>query len=304
MSTAVAQWKTEYETGNPLVDAQHQSIFSIINALQSAMAAGQGTEMLEQTIRSVRDYTTVHFDTEEQYMRDHSYAGYEAHKRKHDALRAKFAAFEQQSYPDMQQHVIMVAHFLTTWLIQHIQNDDQAMIAACRQAAQPTPPALPAALPAALAEIAQWRPEYETGYTLIDDQHRSLFHAINALHSAILMGRGEDLLPRTLKILESYTTIHFETEENFMVEFQYPGYQDHAEKHRQLRQRVEAFLAQETQVTDRWLALRVSRFLTDWLINHIKAEDQRMIDFLRQARQRQQQLTAEVERTKGQSSGV
>ena len=298
MSTAVAQWKAEYETGNPLVDAQHQSIFSIINALQSAMAAGQGTEMLEQTIRSVRDYTTVHFDTEEQYMRDHGYAGYEAHKRKHDALRAKFVAFEQQSYPDMQQHVIMVAHFLTTWLIQHIQNDDQAMIVACRTAAQPVAPGLVPAVPAVLAEIAQWRPEYETGYTLIDDQHRSLFHAINALHSAILMGRGEDLLPRTLRILESYTTIHFATEEHFMAELQYPDYADHVQKHRQLRQRVESFLAQETQVPDRWLALRVSRFLTEWLIHHIKAEDQRMINFLREARQRQQQLTAEVQQKK------
>jgi hemerythrin-like metal-binding protein len=298
MNTAIAQWKPEYETGNPLVDAQHQSIFSIINALQSAMAAGQGTEMLEQTIRSVRDYTTVHFDTEEQYMRDQGYAGYDAHKRKHDALRAKFAAFEQQSYPDIQQHVIMVAHFLTTWLIQHIQNDDQAMIAACRQTSQGNTPDYTSTMPAALAEIAQWRPEYETGYTLIDDQHRSLFHAINALHSAILMGRGEDLLPRTLKILESYTTIHFKTEEHFMAELQYPDYADHVAKHRQLRQRVESFLAQETQVPDRWLALRVSRFLTDWLINHIKSEDQRMINFLREARQRQQQLAAEVQHPK------
>lgn len=300
MNTQLAQWKAIYETGNPLVDAQHQGIFSIINALQSAMAAGQGTEMLEQTIRSVRDYTTVHFDTEEQYMRDQGYAGYAAHQRKHDALRAKFAAFEQQSYPDMQQHVIMVSHFLTTWLIQHIQNDDQAMIAACRQSAQAATPDQPAAVPAALAEIAQWRPDYETGYTLIDDQHRSLFHAINALHSAILMGRGEELLERTLKILESYTTIHFKTEEHFMVELQYPDYQDHVAKHRALRQRVEAFLVAEAEHSDQQLALRVSRFLTEWLIHHIKAEDQRMIDFLRQARQRQQLLTAAAERAKGQ----
>lgn len=299
MNIPIAQWKAEYETGNPLVDAQHQSIFSIINALQSAMAAGQGTAMLEQTIRSVRDYTTVHFDTEEQYMRDQGYAGYETHKRRHDALRAKFAAFEQQSYPDMQQHVIMVSHFLTTWLIQHIQNDDQAMIAACRQSVQAVTPDLPPAVPSALAEIAQWRPEYETGYTLIDDQHRSLFHAINALHSAILVGRGEELLERTLKILGSYTTIHFKTEEHFMVELQYPDYQQHVAQHRALRQRVEAFLVAEAEHSDRRLALRVSRFLTEWLIHHIKAEDQRMIDFLRQARQQQQQLTAAADQARG-----
>lgn len=301
MNTPIARWKPEYETGNSLVDQQHQSIFSIINALHSAVEAGQGSAMLAQTIQSVRDYTTVHFDTEEQYMRDQGYGGYEAHKRKHDALRAKFAAFETQSYPDIQQHTIMVSHFLTTWLIHHIQTDDQAMIAACRQAAQPAVETPTTTVPSALAEIAQWRPEYETGYTLIDDQHRSLFHAINALHGAILVGRGEELLERTLKILESYTTIHFETEEHFMVELNYPDSDDHAAKHRALRQKVEAFIAEEAQSSDRRLALRVSRFLTEWLIHHIKAEDQRMIDFLRQARQRQQQVTAEAERAKGRS---
>ncbi len=296
MTTPIAQWKAEYETGNTLVDQQHQSIFSIINALHSATVAGQGADLLEQTIQSVRDYTTVHFDTEEQYMRNQGYAGYADHKRKHDALRAKFTAFETQSYPDIQQHTIMVSHFLTTWLIQHIQNDDQVMIAACRSSAQPVAEVVGPAVPQALAEIAQWRPEYETGYTLIDDQHRSLFHAINALHSAILAGRGGELLERTLKILESYTTIHFETEERFMAELHYPEAADHTAKHRALRQKVEAFIAEEAQTPSRRLALRVSRFLTEWLIHHIRDEDQRMIDFLRQTRRQQQTLTAKAER--------
>ncbi|MEB3290828.1 MAG: bacteriohemerythrin [Leptolyngbya sp.] len=297
MTTPIAQWKADYETGNTLVDQQHQGIFSIINALHSATVAGQGADLLESTIQSVRDYTTVHFDTEEQYMRDQNYAGYADHKRKHDALRAKFAAFETQSYPDIQQHTIMVSHFLTTWLIQHIQNDDQAMIAACRSSSQPV--AAAPAVPHALAEIAQWRPEYETGYTLIDDQHRSLFHAINALHSAILEGRGDELLERTLKILDSYTTIHFETEERFMAELHYPDAADHCAKHRALRQKVEVFMTEEAQSSDRRLALRVSRFLTDWLIHHIRDEDQRMIAFLRQARQRQQALTTGSEPPQG-----
>lgn len=298
MNTPIAQWKSDYETGNPLVDEQHKGIFSVINALHSAMVAGQGVEVLEETIQIVRDYTTVHFDTEEQYMRDQGYADYAAHKRQHDSLRAKFIAFEQQVYPDIQQRTIMVSHFLTTWLIQHIQSDDQVMIAACRSAASPGVPAA-TPVPSAIATLAQWRPDYETGYTLIDDQHRSLFHTINALHSALLMGRGEHLLGRTLKLLESYTTLHFTTEERFMAELQYPDYVDHATKHRILRQKVDAFIAEAAQSSDRQLVLRVSRFLTEWLIHHIKSEDQRMITFLRHVRQQRPGMTTEAQQPTG-----
>ncbi|MEA5578902.1 bacteriohemerythrin, partial [Anabaena sp. UHCC 0451] len=130
-------------------------------------------------------------------------------------------------------------------------------------------------------EIAQWRPEYETGYILIDNQHQSLFHAINALNSAMLAGRGAELLERTLDILKIYTTIHFETEEEVMVKNGYPGYPEHKAKHELLREQVKVFnekikIQDSSQVT-----ISVSHFLTDWLIQHIKDEDQKMSAFLR-----------------------
>jgi hemerythrin-like metal-binding protein len=288
MTIPITPWKDEYATGNSLVDEQHQSIFSIVNALSRAMDEGHGEALIEDTIQGVKEYTSIHFDTEEQYMLNQGYPGYELHHKKHEALKAKFDAFSRQQYPDLHERTVLLAHVLTTWLIQHITIDDKKMVDYCRQQeiAEATPHRAPVANAKDLV-VAQWRPEYETGYTLIDDQHRSLFHAINALHSAILEGRGADMLERTLTILDHYTTIHFQTEENFMIRFDYPDYADHVKKHQRLRYKVEDFLALKDRHDDASFAIQVSRFLTQWLIHHIREEDLKMITFLRDIRQQQ-----------------
>ncbi|MFO5492728.1 MAG: bacteriohemerythrin [Cuspidothrix sp.] len=281
MSIKIAQWRPEYETGNDIIDEQHKSLFSTINALNSAMLEGQGEALLEKTLDSLKDYTTVHFDTEEKFMLDHKYPDYIEHKQKHEALKAKVLSFEKKNYDDLSKLTNAVSHFLTDWLIHHIKDEDKKMILFCRHD-------LSSVASDHKLEIAQWRTEYETGYILIDNQHQSLFHAINALNSAMLIGRGEELLERTLESLKIYTTIHFETEEEFMFKNNYPGYLEHKAKHKLLRQQVEEFSQQIKIQNTSQITINVSHFLTDWLIHHIKDEDKKMIAFLRQKREQKQ----------------
>lgn len=290
MSIKIAQWRPEYETGNNIIDEQHKSLFSTINALNSAMLEGQGEALLEKTLDSLKDYTIVHFDTEEKFMLDHKYPDYTEHKQKHEALKAKVLSFEKKNYDDLSKLTNAVSHFLTDWLIHHIKDEDKKMILFCRHdhGSESKPDHLSSVASDNKLEIAQWRTEYETGYILIDNQHQSLFHAINALNSAMLIGRGEELLERTLESLKIYTTIHFETEEEFMLKNNYPGYPEHKAKHKLLRQQVEEFNQQIKLQNASQITINVSHFLTDWLIHHIKDEDKKMIVFLRQKREQNQ----------------
>lgn len=291
MGITIAQWQPEYESGNALVDEQHQSLFSTINALNNALLEGCGETLIEQTLRSLKDYTIVHFDTEEQLMLDRDYPGYAEHHRKHEVLKAKVLEFEQEHEQNVPGLTIAVSHFLVDWLIHHIKHEDKKMVRFCRQGYWNeinSAPHLNTRSTASSMMIAQWRPEYETGYTLIDDQHRSLFHAINALNSAMIEGRAEELLFRTLKTLRNYTTIHFETEEQFMLKYGYSEYLDHKAQHELLREHVELFSQKENQHNLPQLIIEVSHFLTNWLIHHIKDEDKKMICFLRQGRQQEQ----------------
>ncbi|WP_228036818.1 bacteriohemerythrin [Cuspidothrix issatschenkoi] len=290
MSIKIAQWRPEYETGNNIIDEQHKSLFSTINALNSAMLEGQGEALLEKTLDSLKDYTIVHFDTEEKFMLDHKYPDYTEHKQKHEALKAKVLSFEKKNYDDLSKLTNAVSHFLTDWLIHHIKDEDKKMILFCRHdhGSESKPDHLSSVASDNKLEIAQWRTEYETGYILIDNQHQSLFHAINALNSAMLIGRGEELLERTLESLKIYTTIHFETEEEFMLKNNYPGYLEHKAKHKLLRQQVEEFNQQIKLQNTSQITINVSHFLTDWLIHHIKDEDKKMIAFFRQKREQNQ----------------
>jgi hemerythrin-like metal-binding protein len=283
MSIKIAQWRPEYETGNDIIDEQHKSLFSTINALNSAMLEGQGEALLEKTLDSLKDYTTVHFDTEEKFMLDHKYPDYIEHKQKHEALKAKVLSFEKKNYDDLSKLTNAVSHFLTDWLIHHIKDEDKKMILFCRHD-------LSSVASDHKLEIAQWRTEYETGYILIDNQHQSLFHAINALNSAMLIGRGEELLERTLESLKIYTTIHFETEEEVMLKNDYPGYAAHKAKHELLREKVTVFNQKINTQDSSQVTISVSHFLTDWLIYHIKDEDQKMSAFLRQKRQKKDEI--------------
>ncbi|WP_217360039.1 bacteriohemerythrin [Anabaena sp. UHCC 0253] len=290
MSIKIAQWRPEYETGNDIIDEQHKSLFSTINALNSAMLEGQGEALLGKTLDSLKDYTTVHFDTEEKFMLDHKYPDYVEHKQKHEALKAKVLSFEKKNYDDLSKLTNAVSHFLTDWLIHHIKDEDKKMISFCRHGhwSESKTDHISSVSSDNKLEIAQWRTEYETGYILIDNQHQSLFHVINALNSAMLVGRGEELLERTLESLKIYTTIHFETEEEFMLKNNYPGYLEHKAKHELLRQQVEEFNQQIKIQNTSQITITVSHFLTDWLIHHIKDEDKKMIAFLRQKREQKQ----------------
>lgn len=284
MAIRIAQWRPEYETGEILIDEQHQTLFSTINSLNDALLMGQGPKVIHQTLTHLHEYTCIHFDSEEEFMRAHGYPHADEHHRKHEALKGTVNRFcdEVQTTDNLPALTIKVSHFLNQWLIQHIKQEDFRMIDFCRGHQEISPPDHPIK---EAGRIAHWRSEYETGYGLIDGQHRGMFHTINALNQALLEGRGASLLLRTLNSLRRYTTVHFETEEAFMRRYHYPHYEAHHEKHLALTKRVEEFYHRfETELhgePNAQLTIMVSHFLTDWLIRHIRQEDLEMVKFLR-----------------------
>ncbi|BFM41068.1 bacteriohemerythrin [Synechocystis sp. LKSZ1] len=292
MHLDIAKWQSEYESGNSLVDEQHKGLFSLINALNNAMLEGQGKTLLKQTIQSLYDYTNVHFSTEEEYMRSHDYPGYQEHRQKHEDLKKRVLEFQEEFSHQTSQLTIHLSHFLTNWLIEHIQKEDLKMIQYCRQKEV-------AKVAAPRLEIAQWLPRYVTGFALIDNQHKSLFHAINALHYAMLSGQGTQLLQATLRALSDYVNIHFATEEEYMRRYQYPDLQDHHRKHQALKAQVEDFNQRAEQMERQGeqreklqLVIEISYFLSQWLIDHIDQEDQKMIDFLKQKQSEDEALAS------------
>lgn len=123
-------------------------------------------------------------------------------------------------------------------------------------------------------DLVKWDASLETGNSVVDQQHRGLFNALNQLIQAMNRGKGRDEVHKTLVFMRDYTKRHFASEESIMESHGYPELAEHREMHA-------AFVKKLQQIEDRYergasVTISVMQFIRDWLIQHIQEQDQRM----------------------------
>ena len=125
-----------------------------------------------------------------------------------------------------------------------------------------------------LSQALEWNASFATGVERYDDAHKVLFQMINDLHDAMQQKRSKEAVGQILTGLAEYTISHFADEERVFAQTRYPGEAEHKRHHKQLVDQVVElqgkFDSGETLATQ-----EVITFLQDWLINHIKAVDQK-----------------------------
>jgi hemerythrin len=125
------------------------------------------------------------------------------------------------------------------------------------------------------AELASsWREEYSFGQATVDAAHKNLLADMNGLARAVNVGAW-DLTPPLLAQIQFAAAHDFMIEEQLMVADEYPFLDLHVRQHQrffeyfgELRREIER--GEENRV---YLAFRVKRLLTDWLVNHILNAD-------------------------------
>lgn len=76
-----------------------------------------------------------------------------------------------------------------------------------------------------------WSDEYKIGLPVIDSQHKRLFNLIDELNKAIETGPEITDVEELLAGLKQYATRHFQLEEKYMVESNYPGLEKQQKSH-------------------------------------------------------------------------
>ncbi len=125
-----------------------------------------------------------------------------------------------------------------------------------------------------MAQFA-WTDDLCTGNALIDGDHRKLISMVNALFDAMESGQANDIVGKVLHNLIIYTKEHFGREEAEMMRIQYPASISHTSQHTGLIKQV-LELKGTLDSGGRISAVAVSRFLSDWLRNHIMTSDMRL----------------------------
>jgi hemerythrin len=90
-----------------------------------------------------------------------------------------------------------------------------------------------------------WKDKYKIGVAKIDEQHEELFRRVSEfLFSLRREGNWEDKVPKvkeTLEFMRRYVIIHFEDEEAYQEEVNYPERAIHKEIHDQFKHEVNIF---------------------------------------------------------------
>ena len=130
----------------------------------------------------------------------------------------------------------------------------------------------------------QWDSTLESGYEVVDRQHKQLIGAHNNLINAVFSGKGDRAVLDTLDFLIGYVTKHFADEEHLQIEYDYPDYLNHKRIHDEFKITVGEFVDrvnEEGPTTEIINAL--SEVVSAWLFNHIRGDDFRMAAFVKSA---------------------
>jgi len=115
-----------------------------------------------------------------------------------------------------------------------------------------------------------WKPEYNLGIPIIDEHHRGIVSVINSLHFGMQNNYIRDILAPIVDMMNDYTLIHFQTEENFLEKINYPNLEKHRELHRELSSRSKK-LGKDSLLDKN--SRNYMDFLKQWWIDHIRIED-------------------------------
>ncbi|MFZ2197483.1 MAG: bacteriohemerythrin [Thermodesulfovibrionales bacterium] len=133
----------------------------------------------------------------------------------------------------------------------------------------------------------KWTEDLSTGIEKIDEQHRELFEKINDLVAAVRQSVCKYKISDVIRFLEDYVVFHFGEEENYMLQFGYPGYQSHKAQHQKF---IENFneLKKELPKLEGGkkpgsydLSVWTNQVVVDWILDHIARTDKQLGEFLK-----------------------
>jgi hemerythrin len=125
----------------------------------------------------------------------------------------------------------------------------------------------------------EWRDEYSVGIQHIDDDHKKLISLLNNFTIAYDYAMSESFEKEALNELISYTKYHFDREEKMMEDNDYPDVIAHKAQHKVMIDQVESFV-HLYNIKGHDALDEISKFLSDWLINHINGTDKQYSEHL------------------------
>lgn len=127
----------------------------------------------------------------------------------------------------------------------------------------------------------QFGPQYHVGIAQVDQEHQQLFAIVGRIQAALEQDSDTAQAQARQAVAEllDYTRTHFASEEALMAAAGYPELATHQDLHQELLYQV-SDMEMRVEMGEPSASLDLSRFLANWLINHIQAADRRFGAFV------------------------
>ena len=112
----------------------------------------------------------------------------------------------------------------------------------------------------------------------LDSQHQRLIELYNNLYDSLISDNVEEMNAKKLETLNQlldYTVNHFELEEQFMENSNYPELAEHRQLHRDLADKIRS-LHHDLKDNKAVLSTSLMKLLRDWIVGHIGHEDKKI----------------------------
>jgi hemerythrin len=128
-------------------------------------------------------------------------------------------------------------------------------------------------------DAIEWNDSYSVGVNELDEQHKKLFRIINTMFSAEDLSVSSKVMTDLIDEMSKYASIHFETEERYLSECNYPELENQIRAHDVFRKKVDELRSAQTAESEN-VPSEMIRFLYEWLVNHIMFCDKKYMPYI------------------------
>jgi len=121
-----------------------------------------------------------------------------------------------------------------------------------------------------------WKDSYSIGMDLIDTQHKHLFDIGTQAYELLKNGLKIDKYDEIVLIIEdlgNYTKYHFRCEEEYMIEINYPGYENQKKEHNDFIEKIDSIQLHNIDENQQKYIEELLNFVFNWVLEHILKED-------------------------------
>ena len=126
-------WKEELVVGLQEIDDEHKELFYLFQSLSSDINTGKDLAIIESAVAYLTNYTQVHFEKEEGFMKDFKYPAKQEqeHKKEHKKFTKDFSRLKthMRKKGDASLWSLQLEGFVHDWFVSHIQRTDRKLAA-------------------------------------------------------------------------------------------------------------------------------------------------------------------------------